>query len=1150
MTHHPPTSWLGVATIRAVCLVLAVGVRLAGQDASHVLQLADRGERTPAFFSIPSPGAAPVDARNASVLRRRVSLAAVDVALTDALMVIERQAAVDIAYDPAALPANHRVSLRAEDITVVAALTELLLDTGLDVQVSAGDHITLVARPASTQVRVGVLHQQRTGGIAGRVTDVKTGQPLVAATVRVETTNARAVTGADGRYAIGGVRAGTYKVTASFLGYAPRTILVDLLVDSTAHQDFALSPTVQLLDAVVTTVTGNQQLRALGNTIGTISVADSVVGRAPVTDLSDVISARVPGVQVFENGGLTGASPEINIRGQNSAQLSNQPLLYIDGVRVDNSAAVVANSSILNFGATAGRFDDLSPAEIASIEIVKGPSAATLYGTDAANGVILVKTKHGAPGRRHWAMYAEQGLSTFDRNRFPDSYYPWGHTTDVTHAITQCTLQAVGAGICVQDSVTHFSPLKDPATTPIGTGTQSSYGLQLSGGADTRYFTSAAYQNEVGYLKMPTADRAILTAADGTPLGDDQLNPNAVRKVSLRQNLVTLLGSTADLSLSAGLLSQQSRIPSSISLTYGEFGPGYRDANDGWFAGFRPGWLFAERHAEDVLHVTGGGTSTWSPLIWLTTHATTGLDFSSTYFDGLARPGQPVFGNGLGDRLNTRTNSTLASVDVGATAAARLTTQLTARTSAGVQYNRNMILVTSAEAQQLNPGSQTLAGGAIQLNSESTTETVVAGGYAQEELSLENRLFLTGAIRADGGSAFGTGFKTATYPKLSLSWLLSDEPFWPHSSALSSLRLRAAYGASGVQPPPTAALATEQLFPAFVDGSATTADRLATTGNPTLKPEQQREFEGGADLDLAAGRIHVELTGYHKESRDALVQINPPTSLGAIQGQTINVGAVRNIGYEVVGTATIIDSRALSWNAGINASVNHNKLLTLGPGAPELLFAYGIASIVPGYPLFSNFEYPILGYSDANHDGIIETNEVTVGTSSAYVGPSYPTSQLTATSGLSVVGDRLHFAVQVDHRDGFTLLNRIAVDQCLSGYCRAVSVRSTSLAEQAAVASALQNPFTNLAGFYSDGSFTRLRELSATYTFPSAWSRQLRARSISVTLAGRNLALWTRYSGTDPEVSTSVGVTLSGAYTDAGGVPLAQYWVMRVNAGL
>ncbi len=359
-----------------------------------------------------------------SILSRHVALRLTDVRLDAGLDALQRAADIRLVYDPRTVPVSRIESLDTSRISVIDALRILLRDPGIAVVHGSGNEVMLV--------RVQGRELQR-GSINGTVTDSTSGGPVADAELALSAGGAaarRTRTTAEGRYAFAGLDTGSYTIVVRALGYTAATRRAVLHADSALRVNLVLARNPAVLDQVVTTATGDQRLRALGNNIATIAVADSVVGAAPVTSLSEVIAARAPGVQVFVNGGLTGASPTINIRGQNSVNLSNQPLLVIDGVRVDNSPASdvpIFEGVTFPTGEQTGRFDDLIPEEIESIEIVKGPSAATLYGTDAANGVIVVTTKHGRAGHPQGTVFAENGLITFAASRFPENYFPWGH---------------------------------------------------------------------------------------------------------------------------------------------------------------------------------------------------------------------------------------------------------------------------------------------------------------------------------------------------------------------------------------------------------------------------------------------------------------------------------------------------------------------------------------------------------------------------------------------------------------------------------------------------------------------------------------------------------------------------------------------------
>jgi TonB-dependent SusC/RagA subfamily outer membrane receptor len=933
------------------------------------------------------------------------------------------------------------------------------------------------------------------------------------------------------------------------LGYREKVSEIVVSAGSEVEAAFSLVPAARMLDQIVTTATGDQERRQVGNLIATIP-ADSVMATAPVTNLAQLLAGRIPGVQVQFSGGIIGLSSPINIRGQNSFSLSNEPLLVVDGVRVDNSTAGGATAPTYA-GPNSGRFNDIDPSEIESIEIVKGPSAATLYGTDAANGVILVKTKRGSAGPPQWSAFVEGAKLTFDRDRFPTSYFPWGHSAATPSTPIRCILLSVYAGTCVQDSITNFSPLRDAETTPIGDGSTRRMGVQVRGGSSARYLLSATWQEETGYLEMPSSDKPLLEAQAGRALTEDELRPNGDAKYSVRGNFTVPFGEKANVVVSTAVSHADLRLPEPTLLIYGGAGTGIRDANDGWSFGGRASDYFIIRNHEDVTHLTAGMSGNWRPDDWITARLTAGLDLSTDYVDRLRRAG---FGFGTlnrrGSRENTKINVALQTLDAGLSATRSVLPSLSSRTSVGAQYSRRTTLSNTAGAQFLVPGAQTVAGGATLTDGEATIETIVAGAYLEQMIGWRDRLYLTGAVRVDGASSFGAGFNAAVYPKGSLSWIVSQEPFWPRIPSVTSFRLRAAYGESGVQPGPVAALSSETLFQAYTASGAVTGARLGEVGNPDLRPERQREFEGGLDVDFLDGRFGLQATYYDKRSSDALVSLALPSSFGG-GTQWRNVGAVRNRGYEALIHALLLDRSNIDWSITLNGSINDNTVLAISPSVDAIYHAgTTLPSLVSGYPLRSYFDYPIESYSDADHDGIITASEVHVGDTPRFVGAGYPRTQVTGMMDVGLFRDVLRIGAMVEHRGGYKILNIPESIRCGFGSCMGTAFRGASFASQAAnVARSTPSLHSTFWGYFEDGSFTRLRELSLTYAIPAPLLQRLGLDAGSVTLSGRNLALWSAYSGTDPEIKTLPGNDNYPATYDQTGVPAPTYWLLRINIG-
>lgn len=994
------------------------------------------------------------------------------------------------------------------------------------------------------------------GTVRGRITDQSSGQPVPGAQVIVAGTRLGAAADNNGRYVITQVPAGAQTLTVRLLGYAPKTATVTVTDNGEVTADFVIERSASQLSEVVVTATGDQRKVEIGNTVATLR-ADSLMASAPITSVGDMLQGRVAGLLTFANAGVTGSSPRIRIRGFNSLSQPNNPLIIVDGARVDNTTGAGSGgaTNIQSYGWTAGSVTAMNPEEIESFEIVKGPAAATLYGTDAANGVIVIRTKRGVAGPPKWNFYGEGGVIP-GPTKWNDNFYAFGK--NATGQSVNCVNLARAAGQCTVDSVSHWNPMADAASSPVGTGNRRQVGAQVAGGAQQlRYFVGADWERERGYLELPDVEiKRLQLERGGAKIPDEQIHPNYLNRTAIRANASANLGAKTDLNISNSLQFQRSQIPQSTVFSDAAWGSGYKDAFDGWRGQSRPGETFSIRSAERLLRFTSSANGNFVPTPWLSTRATVGVDAGSNFSDNLQRRGEggTAIAPSLGRRLDVRSNTILFTGDIGASANFTLTPALVSKTSIGAQYNRRERGITAATGTNLPPGSSTLAGAATVTNTEATIQSVVAGGYVEQQFSLHDRLFVTGAMRADGASTFGKNFKTAYYPKASLSWLTSSEGWFPKTKVISSLRFRTAYGSSGVQPPADAALTRLQLATVFVNGSTASGAQLQTLGNPDLAPERTTELEGGFDLDLFDGRINLEATAYEKKSKDALVQRSYPRSAGLIAtGQLDNVGRVRNRGVEGIINAMILKMGGTQLDISLNGSINHSKLLELDSSLrpPEDRFI----KFVEGFPLFGQWDRKIRSYNDANNNGILEISEVVVDDSITFIGVTNPTDLLTVSPSLSLFNGALRLSSMFVYKGNYIQTNFTELNKCASfGSCKARNDPTASLASQAAYAGFAGRSLT-YAGYAEDGTFTRWAEASVVWDATRQFRRVLGQRTATVMFSARNLALWTKYTGLDPEVTANPDLTGNfGTVWDLGYdnpvSPLPKYFILRLSLGL
>ncbi|HKP28362.1 MAG TPA: SusC/RagA family TonB-linked outer membrane protein [Gemmatimonadales bacterium] len=984
-----------------------------------------------------------------------------------------------------------------------------------------------------------LLAQQAT--VSGRVTDQGTNQPIAGARVQVIGTAVGAVTNAQGTYTLKTSSVGNVELRVVALGFASITRAATLTAGQATTVDWALRAVPFALEEIVTTAAGEQLTRELGNAVSRID-AGKLAETAPVANLTDVLGGgRVAGVTVLANDGTPGAGSRIRVRGLSSASLSNDPLLYIDGVRVSERGVPL---SIYVGGGSPSFLNDLNPEEIESIEIVKGPSAATLYGTQAANGVIRVTTKKGKAGPPRWQVYGEYG-AVKDVTDYPKLYYSKAVGNDGT-----CLPWQQAQGTCQIEKLYIRDVFNETDYTPRRDGYRYQLGTQVSGGTDAaRYFFAAEYEDQMGQIKMPIASVNLLKELRGVDdIPEYQKNPSTLQKINLRSNVGATLGSRADVNFSLGYVYNNNLIPQTGDNLEGVIGSAILGSADPrleapW--GFAdPAYGLSHTVYRKSDHFTPSATFNYRPLNWLTARATAGLDYLGYRDEELARNGEacPFCGNDQGIRSLNRFVGNKISAEVGATATFKLTQQIGSKTSIGGQFNKDVVKTTLNSGTVLPPGGETFTGAAVKNSSEQTTEFRTLGTYIEQQFSYKERFFLTGAVRIDRNSAFGQENRSATYPKVSFSWMALENT---EASFLNSFRLRGAYGQSGQQPGALAAITYLTPIPAVIFGQgAIPGATIGGLGNTAVKPERSAEIETGFDASLWRDRITLEFTYYDKKTTDALINRELPGSLGAVATQVENIGTVTNKGVEVSAMARIFEGRSFTWDFGAEFATNKNRLEELAPGIPPLTgFGYRNA---PGYPLFGQWWPDLKSFDDANGNGVIEPNEVVVTDTAVFLGSTVPTKTLGITSSFGFFQNRLRLLGALDYKGGYVSHNINGLFQCaFIQNCRELNDPNASLFDQAR---AVAGPAA-FGGFAEDASFVRLRELSLTYDLPASWVKFLRGRTAAVTLTGRNLALWTDFTSWDPELSTPAGITQDASPYNFVQEGQPRSFIFRINIG-
>lgn len=962
------------------------------------------------------------------------------------------------------------------------------------------------------------------GSVAGRVTDKVSSQPIQGAQVLLSGTNLQAITNNEGRYRIDHVPPGQYQAQIRLIGYSMGQQPVTVTAGGAATLDIVMTAAAIPLEALVVSATGEtQRVKELGNAVSTIAAAE-VTTKAPVTDIADLLNSRSPGVQVITPGGTTGDGARIRIRGSESLSLDNEPVITVDGIRVNNNPRA---SSIGVGGQVPSRLDDFQANDLESVDIVKGPSAAALYGTDASNGVVQFRTKQGRPGPTRWTSFIEDGVLN-DYANWPANY------RGLTAAGGGCSLEQQAAGLCTIVKLQSLNPIEQ--FSPFRTGVRQQYGISASGGSEqTTFYTSGTFEREKGVFES-----------------------NDLRRVSLRANLHNQISRLMDVSVSTGYVSSDLTLPQNDNNDQGIVSSGLLGTSDtsrnfcaqghdchgyGFLTPQEANKIFT---GQSIERFTGSLNWNFRPASFLTFRGIAGTDVTNQSDNETTPPAvipldQDRFdGNHVADRIQVFSYTANFST----TASYRLTETINANTTAGVQYVKDVDNEVDASGRKLVGGTNSLAGVVVPTVGEFTNEFVTLGFYGQEQINFHDRFFLTAAIRRDKNSAFGVNFSGITYPKLSASWVLSDEPFFAHPSWLNSLRLRAAWGRSGRQPGETDALQFFSPVAVTTNGGSQPAVTIGGLGNTNLRPERTQEIETGFDADLAQSRLHFEFTYYDKNSKDALIARKLAPSLGVTDTRFENLGEVSNKGVELLLTAQVINSANFGWSVTASAWGNKNRLIHLGQGITPIIFGLGGASQrhEEGYPLGGYWDYSYT-FQDKNHDGLIDASEITVAANQTFQGSVEPDHGGTLTSELTFLR---HFRLYglLDARYGNKLDNATEEFRCLFGICRGNRDPKAPLAEQAA--SVATRNFGIETPYFENASFVKLREVSLTYSAPEAWARKIGASTLSFTVTGRNLHTWTKYTGVDPEVINGLDV---GQFSTADFLtqPPVRYFIGRVN---
>ena len=935
----------------------------------------------------------------------------------------------------------------------------------------------------------------QTGNVVGRVVNAGTLQPLSGVQVYITGIDVGTLTNQAGRFLFS-APAGTHQVRFESLGYSTETQTVTLGVNQNLELNVSLrEEALQLDEIVVTGTAGGTQRRAIGNVVETVNAA-ALIELQPVTSVQTLLAQRTPGMIVLPSAGQVGTGSPIRIRGVTSMSLDNGPIVFIDGIRMDSNP--LGGPSVRG-GRRVNRLNDLSPEDIQTIEIIKGPSAATLYGTEASNGVIQIITKRGSQGAPQFDVTIRSGANFLQNPEARAGGDPSGFN-GLQWRRNETTGQLEGFNLLLQETNAGRPPI-------FSTGLQQGYNISLRGGTDEiRYYTSISVDDDEGILPYDFAKRFNVRANLDLVLSENLLLKTSTSYMQNRIRFAQNRGGFGAEPFSSIIWGN----PRTLD-----------DPQRGFMVAPPEEWGKHETHADND-RITTSLELGYNPVDWMTHRVSVGLDRGEAV-DWILIPRQPegrshFWGRrALGSKSVERITNRFITVDYSGSAYFDPSPGLRLTSSAGVQYYQRQISSIEAEGSEFPAVPiTTVSGGADRDAGEDFSENVTLGAYVQEQVDWNNRVFVTGAVRADDNSSFGTDSDPVIYPKVSATWVISESGFW-NVDWVDQLRLRSAWGAAGQQPGTFDAATLYSPAVGFDDQPSLVPSSF---GNPTLKPERSEELEYGFDVSLFGGRVDMVFSRYSRSIKDAIVRRPVPTSTGFSGSQVVNLGAVDAWGTELGIELRVVQGSGFNWDVSAQLASMDNEIKDLGGLA--FVPAGGQQSHYEGYPIGAFFAKRVLS-AEIDADGFVLSALCDGGTGTGGIDSGGTSVDCATAPDVHWAGSAPTW--QVGLTNSFTFFNNLRVFARIEGNgghwnfsselraAHNVGVTEVVLCRCDARVQATRQFENNTMGFH-EGGFLRLREVGASYTIPNSFLGSIGASRGVFSISGRNLMmLWTKAQG-------------------------------------
>lgn len=974
----------------------------------------------------------------------------------------------------------------------------------------------------------GTLVMAQTVQITGTVTSSEDGIPMPGVSVVAKGTTIGSTTGTDGKYSIN-VPTSVQSLQFTFIGYTPQ----EVIIAGKTKIDVAMVTDLVQMEEIVVVGFGTQRKRDIAGAIS--SVKADAIERAPIASFDKAIQGRASGVQVTSNTGIPGGNVTMRIRGRTSITAGTQPLYIIDGVPMttgDNSAMTTSSNSLAG----------LNPNDIESIDILKDAGSASIYGAQAANGVVLITTKRGKEGKTKFNFSASKGINTMIKNfevltgpQFVDlSLEAYRNAYGVTGASYLALITSFKAKKWLDVSGNNIAPNYDWVDAVMRKGIVDEYMLSASGGNDkTQFFTSGSYNKTQGQVIGTDFSRVTFRSNINHKVNNKLSFETNLGLSSFNQTTQPAAGAYANPSRSGYLIVPTNPIYDINSPT------GYTESA-AMYGGYTNNVVFNAK--VNFIHnttsaVVGSFIGTYKIFNGLTFKSSWNLDLQDIleeqFYDPRSNDGSTVAGRiyQYDTRImNWSTDQTLNYAKVFADIhSVSAVAGFTYRNSESKNFFGHGTGLPSPQFQLLN------AVGVVQGVGASYSNWKLAGMFARFNYTFKDKYIASFTGRYDGSSRFGSNNKYGFFPAAQVAWRISSESFMESLNFIEDMKLKFSYGVTGNSSIGNYASVSRYGIGGTYLGNRSLSRQL---GNPDITWETSTSYDLGVSLSLFKGRIGIEADYYIRDSKDLLLDRPLPRSSG-FGSITMNIGSLRNTGFEFQINTFNIKAGDFEWKTDLNITFQHIEITSLIDSLQDLgdqrnkigyqpwtsrLRVWAGVNPADGRPMFYDKNGNIT-YRPVDADYVWQKR----GPEPTFFGGisndiSYKGITLTAFFQFSMGNSGTNSEA--------TFLNRSGNTAERNQYTYTYNNRWTTPGQITDVAKPWYNntylggatsPYTTSTYHYEPLDYLRLKNVMLSYTIPASLTKKIKIDNLQVFAQGTNLWTKTNYTGYDPEFSAADG---------------------------